>query len=293
VSGYRTYSVPVSGGELAVGAWGPTGSPVVLAAHGITANHLSWAGVAAALGDACTLVAPDLRGRGESGTLPGPYGMAAHADDLIRVLDHLDAERATFVGHSMGGAVVATSAARHPDRVTNVVLVDGGPALSVPEGLDVDATLEAVIGPAVARLSMEFESLEAYRDFWRAHPSVGGDRFTTTLQNYVDYDLCGEPPHLRSKVSGDAVRADGADILANPDVPAAVAFLPGPTPWLRAERGLLDQPEGLYPDAVAAQLCAQYPKLVDVFVPDVNHYTITLSDAGAKVVADHIRAAIA
>ena len=293
VSTYSTCKVPVAGGELAVGAWASPGTPIVIAAHGITANHLSWADVAAALDGDCTIVAPDLRGRGDSGTLPGPYGMAAHADDLVRVLDHLGAQQATFVGHSMGGAVVATTAARHPDRVKNVVLVDGGPALSVPEGLDIDATLEAVIGPAIARLSMEFESVEAYRDFWRAHPSVGGDRFTATLENYVDYDLGGKPPHLRSKVSAEAVRADGADILANPDVPAAVGLLPGPTPWLRAERGLLDQPVGLYPDEAAAQLAAQYPKLIDVFVPDVNHYTITLGAAGAKVVADHIRAALA
>ena len=291
MSAYETFTVPVAGGDLAVGRWGPPGAPVVIAAHGITGSHVSWIDVAAALGNDVALVAPDLRGRGDSAALPGPYGMGAHAADLVAVLDYLGLERAPIVGHSMGAFVVGVTAATYPDRVSGVVLVDGGPTLPVPEGLDVDQILEAVIGPAVARLSMTFESRDAYRDFWRAHPAFASG-LTPSIEAYVDYDLTGEPPELRSKVSAAAVRADGADTLTNPDVPAAVGSLPDKTPWLRAERGMLDQPVGLYPDEVAKVLLEQHPNLVDVVVPGVNHYTITLSDKGAAVVAEYIRAAI-
>lgn len=66
-------AVPVDGGKLHVGDWGGA-RPVVLALHGITASHVSWTGVAARL-TGCRLVAPDLRGRGRSRDLLGPYGL--------------------------------------------------------------------------------------------------------------------------------------------------------------------------------------------------------------------------
>ncbi|MFZ5850408.1 MAG: alpha/beta fold hydrolase, partial [Actinomycetota bacterium] len=77
MTAYRTLDVPVDGGTLRVGVWGEAG-PVVLAVHGITANHRTWDLVADRLPDV-RLVAPDLRGRGRSATLPGPFGMARHA----------------------------------------------------------------------------------------------------------------------------------------------------------------------------------------------------------------------
>src|SRR5688500_2052760 len=111
--------VDVAGGRLHVARWGD-GPNVVLAAHGITANSRSFGEVADALaslrGDV-SLVAPDLRGRGRSGTLPAPYGMTAHVDDCIAVLDALGAEGPVVaVGHSMGGWVASLLAVRHPDR---------------------------------------------------------------------------------------------------------------------------------------------------------------------------------
>ena len=90
--------VPVAGGTLHVGVAGPApgtdGVPIVLAVHGITGSHRSWAPVARHLGDAVTVLAPDLRGRGESAEVGGPYGMASHVEDLLAVLDHTGCGRA-------------------------------------------------------------------------------------------------------------------------------------------------------------------------------------------------------
>ena len=52
-------------------------------------------------------------------------------------------------------------------------LVDGGVGFPAPDGTDIDAALQAVIGPAMQRLSMRFASSGAYLDFWRAHPALG------------------------------------------------------------------------------------------------------------------------
>jgi pimeloyl-ACP methyl ester carboxylesterase len=163
--------VPVEGGDLAVAVWEGDG-PLVVAAHGITASHLGWSMVADALGGSVRLVAPDLRGRGASSDLPGPYGLRAHARDLVAVMDHLGVESTLIVGQSMGGYVAAVMAEDFPERVARVLMVDGGLPLPIPEGLSLDQVVEAVIGPARARLSMTFESREAYRDFWRNHPAL-------------------------------------------------------------------------------------------------------------------------
>src|SRR5215216_300705 len=95
------FDVPVSGGPLAAYRW-PGAGPL-----GIAANHRSWGVVAAQLDGAVRLVAPDLRGRGRSNELPGPYGIAQHADDMVAVLDALGEESAVVAGHSMGGFVAA------------------------------------------------------------------------------------------------------------------------------------------------------------------------------------------
>jgi len=273
--------VPVEGGMLHVGTWRASdeSAPTVIAAHGITANHLSFAAVARELAADVTLVAPDLRGRGRSNTITGPFGITAHADDLTRVLDHLALERAVIVGHSMGAWVAASTAARHPERVAAVVLVDGGFALpgTTSIDIDVDDVLAAVLGPALARLSMTFPDREAYHAFWRAHPAVGGRYWTDDLVAYIDHDLVGEPPELRSSVNGDAVRADATQQLSTPEVRDAAASLACPVVRLFAPRGLLDG-DPLYPDAPA-----------DEVVADTNHYTILLG-RGATAVADAVRA---
>lgn len=281
--------VPVPGGTLKVARWAGEG-PVVVAAHGITANALAWARVAAVLGGAVTLVAPDLRGRGESGSLPAPYGMAAHADDLVAVLDHLGVERAPLIGHSMGGFVVTNTAVRHGDRVSGLVLVDGGVALQVPEGTDIDAVLQAVIGPAMQRLSMTFESREAYRQFWQEHPALAGS-WNEVADAYTQRDLVGREPELHSSCSLEAVRADATDTLLNETAKNAVHVVDCPAVLVWAERGLLDEPQGLYDEDRIASTGLDRDRVPTERVDDVNHYTILLTDRGAEAIARHVLAA--
>ncbi|HUG50418.1 MAG TPA: alpha/beta fold hydrolase, partial [Terrimesophilobacter sp.] len=114
---YRLHTVPVTGGDLAVGVWGSQDAPVVLAVHGVTASHRCWPLVARDL-PGLRIIAPDLRGRGRSNTLPGPFGMAQHADDLARVLDGFGVDRALVLGHSMGAFASVVLADRHPSRVS-------------------------------------------------------------------------------------------------------------------------------------------------------------------------------
>ncbi|MEV4703424.1 alpha/beta hydrolase [Actinoplanes sp. NPDC049316] len=280
------FDVPVAGGALRVCRWPGTG-PVVLAAHGITANALAFAGLAEALDGRVRLVAPDLRGRAGSSGLPGPYGMAAHAADLIAVADHLGLDRVPLAGHSMGGFAVAATAAAYPDRVSAALLIDGGVALPVPDTVDVDEVLTAVIGPAMRRLSMTFAGPEDYLAFFREHPALG-PYWTPAVEAYVLRDLTGTPPELRSSCALAAVRADASDTLITRDTVTAVHRLGCPARLMWAPRGLLDEDQGLYdPDRLAA--AALDPARIAVErVPGVNHYTILFDPDGVQRVAERV-----
>ncbi len=236
-----------------------------------------------------TLAAPDLRGRGQSRELPGPYGLDRHARDVVAVLRHFGG-RPVLAGHSMGAYVALLARDAHPELVRRLVLVDGGLPLPVPEGTDLDATLDATLGPAIARLGQTFPSTDSYLDFWRAHPALAG-HWTPDVEAYVRYDLTGEPGQLRSRVIGDAVRADGRDVLAEKPLAEALQRLTRPTPLLTAPAGMFGAPPPLIPHELVAAWAERVPALRPQVVPGVNHYTIMFDKEGAAAVSQAIRAA--
>jgi lipase len=284
----RLLNVAVDGGDLRVLQWG-TGKRVAVAVHGITASGMSWQAVARHMPSNWTLAAPDLRGRGHSRDLPGPYGLERHARDVVAVLRHFGG-RPVLAGHSMGAYVALLARDSHPELVRRLVLVDGGLPLPVPDGADLDALLDATLGPAIARLGQAFPSTEAYLDFWRAHPALAG-HWNPDVEAYVRYDLTGEPGQLRARAAEDAVRADGRDVLAEKPFADALARLTKPTPLLTAPAGMFGAPPPLIaPEAVAAWT-ERVPALRPQVVPDTNHYTIMFEKAGAAAVSQAIRSA--
>jgi lipase len=74
------------------------------------------------------VVAPDLRGHGESGSEP-PWDFATHVGDLLETIDELGIERSDWAGHSFGGRLVLELAGRRPERIRRAVLLD--PAIQI------------------------------------------------------------------------------------------------------------------------------------------------------------------
>jgi pimeloyl-ACP methyl ester carboxylesterase len=284
----RLLNVPVDGGDLRVLLWG-NGKRVAVALHGITASGMSWQAVARHMPADWTLAAPDLRGRGHSGHLPGPYGLDRHASDVTAVLRHFGG-RPVLAGHSMGAYVALLTRDAHPELVRRLVLVDGGLPLPVPDGIDLEALLDASLGPAIARLGQTFGDTEAYLDFWRAHPALA-DHWTADVEAYIRYDLTGEPGKLRSRAAEDAVRTDARDVLAEKPFADALSRLTKPTPLLTAPAGMFGQPPGLLPPEVIASWRERAPQLRPQMVPGVNHYTIMFEREAAATVSQAIRAA--
>ena len=108
--------------------------PDVVMVHGITGNLAVWhLQLVPALSDRFRVLTYDLRGHGYSGTPPSGYTPDDMADDLLGLLDGLGLERPALVGHSYGADITLYFAARHPDRVSQVVAIE--PALPALEDL--------------------------------------------------------------------------------------------------------------------------------------------------------------
>lgn len=102
----------------------------LLLLHGITSNAAGWWRVGEDLAaDGWRVVAPDLRGHGDTGPAPS-YLFAEHADDVLALGDHWDA----VLGHSMGAAVAVLAATADPEWTDGLILQD--PAIAMPSDVD-------------------------------------------------------------------------------------------------------------------------------------------------------------
>ena len=158
---------------------GHTQTPVLLV-HGFSNNHSVWDELADGLATRRRTLAVDLRGHGESDwSLEGAYGVADYAADLAPTLDAAHIERAVVIGHSLGGNAATLFAARHPERVAALVLVDTGPSLSLGAMM--------VVARDVSGALRSYASTEEYRALLElTYPA--GDR--TALARMAETGLC-------------------------------------------------------------------------------------------------------
>ena len=100
--------------------------PAIVLVHGITSTSATWERVMPYLATRFTVIAPDLLGHGQSAKPRGDYSLGAYASGVRDLMVSLGHERATFVGHSLGGGVVMQLAYQFPERCERLVLVDSG-----------------------------------------------------------------------------------------------------------------------------------------------------------------------
>jgi lipase len=289
---------PVAGGMIAFAeARAPEGraDSVVLAIHGVAGNLMVWGSVARAMGtdSGARIVAPDLRGRAQSVSLPGPYGIEAHVEDMLALLDHLRLDRVVLAGHSMGAYVAARLAAEHPDRAAALVLADGGVPVAELAEECAAAVRAVVIGPALARRALTFTSTAAYVDFMRLHPALA-DAWNADVEAYVLHDLSGREPALRYRISVDAIETDSDEMLFDPVNRNAIERVQVPVHLLRAPRGSVDDENPMIPLPALEAFTSGHPAAVVEQVEGTNHYTLMLGDGpGPARVAAAIEAAAA
>ncbi|TFH27036.1 MAG: alpha/beta hydrolase [Myxococcales bacterium] len=120
--------------------YGHPDAPLVVLVHGGRDHARSWDATAVTLREHFHVVAPDLRGHGDSAWAIGSqYAMPDYLLDLHQLLRHLDKTPVMLVGHSLGGAIVLQYTGIYPDRISRVVAIEG---LGPPPSMIVDKPVE-------------------------------------------------------------------------------------------------------------------------------------------------------
>jgi pimeloyl-ACP methyl ester carboxylesterase len=180
--------------------------PVLLALHGIASDSQTWRAALPLLARRARVIAPDLPGHGTSAKTPGDYSLGSLASSLRDLLIKLGHERATLVGHSLGGGVAMQFAYMFPERTERLVLVSSGGlgrslnlllrAAALPGS---ELVMAATIGPvtalgrvgaaAVQRLGLRFtpDIGEVGRGFATLADREGRAAFLDTLRSVVNF----------------------------------------------------------------------------------------------------------
>jgi len=139
------------------------GAPVLVLLPGLTANAQSFDGlIAAGLSPTHRVLALDLRGRGLSDKPDSGYSLAAHAADVIGLLDELQLDRVVLGGHSFGGLLSFYMAANFPERISRLLVLDAAGAMH-PD-------TRAMIQPSIDRLGKVLPSWDAYLGLVKTMP---------------------------------------------------------------------------------------------------------------------------
>src|SRR5262245_29389598 len=121
-SGFHTENIKTNGATIYVRVGGK--GPAVVMLHGFGDTGDMWAPLAAALAKDHTVIVPDLRGMGLSSYPDVGYDKKTQAQDIARVMDKLNIQKADLVTHDIGNMVGYALAAQFPDRVTRWVIID-------------------------------------------------------------------------------------------------------------------------------------------------------------------------
>ena len=140
---YQRLALGEASYHVALGGEGPA----VVLLHGYPETHYCWRGVAPALAASHTVIAPHLRGYGQTrAPRDGPdgagYAKREMAADIVGILDSLGLERAAVVGHDRGGRVAYRMALDHPDRVERLAVLNIVPTVEQFERVSPENGLE-------------------------------------------------------------------------------------------------------------------------------------------------------
>ncbi len=280
-------SVEVPGGHINV--WhrpARASAPTVVLVHGLSGTSRWWSRVVDHLPADVGVAALDVRGRGHSLEAPPPFDLSTLADDLAHTLTHFQIDRTVVAGYSMGAWIVAIFGQRHPDRVDRLVLVDGGLPIPSRPGAQADEVVAAVVGPALARLEIEFADEDEFFDYWRAHPALR-NHWDESMRQSLGYELSAVDGAFRVLASPEAIRLNAHQITVDEETNSVAADVEVPSHLIVVERGTADQPGGMIPRDAAEAAVAANSHLTMAFLPDLNHYTLVLG-TGAPLVASAI-----
>ncbi|GAB2576244.1 alpha/beta hydrolase [Dyella jejuensis] len=258
----RSFDVPIDRARIRCAEFGE-GEHACLLLHGLGDGLFVWREFAEYLGRQLRVIAPDLRGHGDSDWLRhGEYGFDSYVIDVMALCEHLRLDHPIVIGHSMGGGVALRLARCMQHAVRGLVLVDYGPTIDRPTQRLVD-----VVTGFFAASQRTYASLEDYVGTlkWEERPLV---------RESVLRRIASESLRRRTDGSGFELKRDPALLSffqtqrAAPDAPTLLERLkqtPCPTLVVRGELS------GLLSPAATLEMTRALPRGCHAQVPAAAH----------------------
>jgi 2-succinyl-6-hydroxy-2,4-cyclohexadiene-1-carboxylate synthase len=222
------------------------GAETLVLLHGFTHTGASWQGVTEALGERYTPFTPDIRGHGAASDAE-PVTLAAVLEDL----QHLDAQRFTLAGYSMGGRIALHAALALPDRVRRLILISASPGLD-----DAGERAARVRDDERMAAKLERSSIEEFAAEWERTPVLVGLPDAAAAAARED--------RLRNTPAGLARALRGLGTGALPSLWQRLDQLAMPVTLVAGER---DEKFS----AIAARMSTSIPEARLEIVPGVGH----------------------
>jgi len=229
--------------------------------HGLRSYAHTWAGIAEQLAVRHRIIAPDFRGRGESSWDPQrDYFTNAYVSDIEKLVAHLGLNEFSLVGHSMGGSVGYTYAARHPEQVLGLLVEDIGPGSSTKTA-GADRILREI-----ASTPDHFESLDEVHTYWRRiRPGITDEALASRIENTVRPVAAGRW-EWKLDMAGIAAARRSGDPAGPVDLWACVESLRCPTLVVRGAQS------DFLPVETCTEMAQRQPLLQWSEVPNAGHY---------------------
>mgnify|MGYP002623556851 CR=1 FL=1 len=244
----RVLSFHVKDVELAVTIKG-SGSPLLFV-HGFPLDHSMWRDQLEEFAEDYTVIAPDLRGFGRSGTANAAITMAQFADDLANLCDALDiTEPIHYCGLSMGGYIAWEFYRQHRERLRSLILCDtraGADSASTAETREKMARAVRSHGAAVIAQAMQPKLFSAG---------------TMTSQPHLPEQLI----EIILRTSGESIAAAALGMAARPDSTELLSEIDLPALLIVGEHDELSRPDEM------EQMAALMPNARFSIVPSAGH----------------------
>lgn len=247
-------------------ACGDTGSgPAVVLVHGLLGNGRNLQPLAQALADRHRVLTPDLRNHGRSPHSP-VMDYPALAADLVALLDRHGIEKATLIGHSLGGKAVMATTLLHPERVSRLAVLDMAP---VPYREFLGELLQTLEQMPLTTITSRSEA-----DTWLAHQGIDDSR----LRAFLLQNLSRSDDGFRWRVNLDVLLRQRQTLTGFPNDEPAWG---GPTLFLHGADSDYVLPK--HHEAVRRL----FPQAGIEAIPDAGHW---LHADQPDAVADRLRA---
>jgi len=252
--------------RLQTAEWAGKGGPV-FCIHGLTSNSRTWDSIAAALSGKYRIIAMDLRGRGMSDKPGAGYSVDIHARDLDALLDVMKIKKTVIMGHSLGAVIGLYYAAKHPERVKKLILIDGAGKLTKKQ---TEMVLKGIM-PSLERLGKVFPSFEDYVRPLKQAPFLRP--WTSTQEDFYRYEMKRVKDGIISRVRLDTIHEELMNLVQG-DVCELYPGVECPVLVLRASMGMLRKDDVLLPKGALKKMIRGLNCMWLVEIPGANHYSI-------------------